>query len=212
MICIIKTVKRHRRLFFGRWVVRVSKQKAGEHRDAILAAASRLFRARGFDKVGVAEVTQAAGLTHGGFYGHFASKEALAAEVCDLSFGNAVRRVQASASLGDYIDYYVSAEHRDREGPCPMVALGTDVSRLSGPVRAHFSEGVARYVAAIRAHMPGDDPMAEGKASALVSILVGGLSLARAVAATDPALSENILAGVREQARAVVRSVGRAGP
>ncbi len=185
--------------------MRVSKQKAGEHRDAILAAASRLFRARGFDKVGVAEVTQAAGLTHGGFYGHFASKEALAAEVCDLSFGNAVRRVQASASLEDYIDYYASIEHRDREGPCPMVALGGDVSRLSGPVRAHFSAGVARYVAAIRAHMPTDDPLAEGRASALVSLLVGSMNLARAVAATDPALSENILAGVRQQARALLR-------
>ncbi len=185
--------------------MRVSKQKAGEHRDAILAAASRLFRARGFDKVGVAEVTQAAGLTHGGFYGHFASKEALAAEVCDLSFGNAVRRVQASAGLEDYIDLYVSGDHRDREGPCPMVALGTDVSRLSGPVRAQFAEGVARYVAAIRAHMAPEDPLAEGRAAALVSILVGGMNLARAVAASDPALSEQILAGVRVQARAVIR-------
>lgn len=205
MMIIIKTVKQDRWHFSGRWVVRVSKQKAGEHRDAILAAASRLFRARGFDKVGVAEVTQAAGLTHGGFYGHFASKEALAAEVCDLSFGNAVRRVQASASLEEYVDYYASVEHRDREGPCPMVALGGDVSRLSGPVRAHFSAGVARYIAAIRAHLPGDEPMAEGRASALVSILVGGMNLARAVAATDPALSENILAGVRQQARGVIR-------
>ncbi len=186
--------------------MRVSKQKAGEHRDAILIAASRLFRARGFDKVGVAEVTQAAGLTHGGFYGHFASKEALAAEVCDRSFSNAVRRVQASASLEEYIDYYVSTEHRDREGPCPMVALGADVSRLSGPVRDHFSNGVARYVAAIRAHMVADDPVAEGRAAALVSILVGGLNLARAVAATDPALSERILDGVRVQARAVIGS------
>ncbi|MFV3128846.1 TetR/AcrR family transcriptional regulator [Niveispirillum sp. KHB5.9] len=186
--------------------MRVSKQKVGEHRDAILVAASRLFRARGFDKVGVAEVTQAAGLTHGGFYGHFASKEALAAEVCDLSFGNAVRRVQASASLEDYIDYYASTEHRDREGPCPMVALGTDVSRLSGPVRAHFSAGVARYVAALRAFMPEDDKLAEGRASALVSILVGGLSLARALAASDPALSESILDGVRAQAKGLVKT------
>lgn len=184
--------------------MRVSKQKAGEHRDAILTAASRLFRARGFDKVGVAEVTQAAGLTHGGFYGHFASKEALAAEVCDLSFGNAIRRVQASPSLEDYIDYYASAEHRDREGPCPMVALGTDVSRLSGPVRDHFSGGVARYVAAIRAHMPPGDPLAEGRAAALVSILVGAMNLARAVAATDPALSVRILDGARMQARALI--------
>lgn len=204
MMIIIKTVKHHWRRFCGRWVVRVSKQKAGEHRDAILTAASRLFRARGFDKVGVAEVTQAAGLTHGGFYGHFASKEALAVEVCDLSFGNAVRRVQASASLDDYIDTYASVEHRDREGPCPMVALGTDVSRLSGPVRQQFTDGVARYVAAIRAHMPSDDPLAEGRAAALVSILVGGMNLARAVAATDPALSERILDGVRVQARAVI--------
>lgn len=184
--------------------MRVSKQKVGEHRDAILAAASRLFRARGFDKVGVAEVTQAAGLTHGGFYGHFASKEALAAEVCDLSFSNAVRRVQSSASLADYIDYYASTEHRDREGPCPMVALGTDVSRLDGTVRDQFSAGVARYVAAIRAHMPPDDPLADGRASALVSILVGGMSLARAIAISDPTLSERILAGVRIQARALL--------
>lgn len=182
--------------------MRVSKQKAAEHRDAILSAASRLFRARGIDKVGVAEVTQAAGLTHGGFYGHFASKEALAAEVCDLSFGNAVRRLAASASLEEYIDLYASAEHRDREGPCPMVALGADVSRLTGPVRDQFTEGVARYVAAVRAHLPPDDKGADGRAAAIVSVLVGGLSLARATAA-DAALSEQILAGTRAQAKAL---------
>ncbi|WP_245838282.1 TetR/AcrR family transcriptional regulator [Niveispirillum lacus] len=182
----------------------MSKQKAGQHRDAILSAASRLFRARGIDKVGVAEVTEAAGLTHGGFYGHFASKEALAAEVCDLSFGNAVERVRGAASLEDYIDQYVSADHRDREGPCPMVALGADVSRLSGPVRDQFTAGVARYIAAIRAHLPPDDPLAEGRAAALVSVLVGGMNLARAVAVADPALSDQILAGVRQQARAAI--------
>lgn len=185
--------------------MRVSKQKAGEHRDAILNAASRLFRARGFDKVGVAEVTQAAGLTHGGFYGHFASKEALAAEVCDRSFGNAVRRLAASATLEEHIDHYVTTEHRDREGPCPMVALGSDVSRLTGPVRERFTQGLARYVDAVRDRLPADDPDAGGRAAALVSLLVGGLSLARAAATTDPDLSERLLDGVRAQAQAMVR-------
>ncbi|MFV3075534.1 TetR/AcrR family transcriptional regulator [Niveispirillum fermenti] len=188
--------------------MRVSKQKAGEHRDAILNAASRLFRARGFDKVGVAEVTQAAGLTHGGFYGHFASKEALAAEVCDRSFDNAVRRLAASATLEDYIDYYVTVEHRDREGPCPMVALGGDVSRLTGPVRERFTQGLARYVAAVRERLPADDPDAGERAAALVSLLVGGLSLARAAATADPGLSERLLDGVRAQARAMVSDRG----
>lgn len=185
--------------------MRVSKQKVAEHRDAIIRAASRLFRQRGIDKVGVAEVTQAAGLTHGGFYGHFASKEALAAAACEHSFGNAVERVQASPDLDSYIDYYATVDHRDREGPCPMVGLGAEVSRLGGAVQDGFSDGVARYVAAIRAHLPADDPTADGRAAAIVSVLVGGMSLARAVAGTDPALSEQILDGVKVQAKALVR-------
>lgn len=185
--------------------VRVSKQKAEENRAAILHAASRLFRARGFDGVGVAEVTQAAGLTHGGFYGHFASKEALAAEVCDLSFGDAVQRVQASTDLCDYINSYLSKEHRDREWACPMVALGADISRLSGPVREQFSQGVARYIAAIRALPPGDGTRTAEQASALVSVMVGAMGLARAVAAANPALSEQILIGAKRQALAVIQ-------
>lgn len=184
--------------------MRVSKQKAGEHRAAILAAASRLFRARGIDRVGIAEVTQAAGLTHGGFYGHFASKDALAAEVCDLSFSTSIRSVEAAGSIEEYIDRYASLDHRDREGACPMVALGTDVTHLSATAQTRFAQGVARYVAAIQARLPVDDPDAAGRAAALVSILVGGMGLARALATADPALSQAILEGARRQARALL--------
>ncbi|WP_247896718.1 TetR/AcrR family transcriptional regulator [Azospirillum argentinense] len=75
--------------------MKVSKEKAAENRAAIVKAAGRLFRERGFDKVGVAEITKAAGLTHGGFYGHFASKDALAAEACEAAFAESLGRLPA---------------------------------------------------------------------------------------------------------------------
>src|SRR5215217_1833227 len=100
--------------------MRVSREQMVENRHRILDAASRLFREKGFDAVSVAEVMKAAGLTHGGFYGHFRSKDDLIA--------HAIRHAEGSQSatddIGAWIDAYLSTPHRDHpELGCPTAAL-----------------------------------------------------------------------------------------
>src|SRR6218665_164160 len=98
--------------------MKVSKAQASENRQAILEAASRLYRERGVAGVGVAEISREAGFTHGGFYGHFESKEALAAEACALAFQAPLARLQDTlqkhgGDAGPYFQNYLSARHRD---------------------------------------------------------------------------------------------------
>ena len=137
--------------------MKVTKAKAAENRAAIVAAASRLFRERGFDGVGVAEIMQAAGLTHGGFYGNFASKDALAAEACACSFAqSAARATPGSGATGDdlaaYLDVYLSELHRDHPADgCPVAAYVTEVAHQDDAVQAEFTAGVARLVDCIAA-------------------------------------------------------------
>lgn len=93
--------------------MKVNKETAAKHRAAIVAEAANLFRERGFDGVGVAEIMQAAGLTHGGFYGHFASKDALAAEASTKAFADGAARVEKDKDLAAYLGRYLSERHRD---------------------------------------------------------------------------------------------------
>ena len=111
--------------------MRVSKETAAAHRGAIVAAAGRLFRAHGVAGVAVAEITRACGLTHGGFYGHFASKEALAAEAIAGAFAEGLARLEAAADLATYVRIYLSRSHR----VAPTRA--TDADHL--PVGAHLT-------------------------------------------------------------------------
>ena len=123
-------------------MVKVTKQQAAENRAAVVKAAGRLFRAHGFDGVGVAEITRAAGLTHGGFYGQFASKDALAAEACGQAFAESLARCGpgwtgpvATCSASRLLS---SERHRDRrDGGCPMAAYATEVPRQDGRCRTN---------------------------------------------------------------------------
>jgi TetR/AcrR family transcriptional regulator, transcriptional repressor for nem operon len=109
-------------------------------------AASRLFRLRGVDAVGIADLMKDVGLTHGGFYNHFPSKEALAVEVFDTAFANSLGRLAATVRRGPdgsqsplerVVDGYLSAAHRDAgDGGCPSASLVTDAWRQSGHVQA----------------------------------------------------------------------------
>ena len=189
-------------------MVKVTKQRAAENRAAVVKAAGRLFRAHGFDGVGVAEITRAAGLTHGGFYGHFASKDALAAEACGQAFAEslALLRARLDRPGGDllrYVDSYLSERHRDRrDGGCPMAAYATEVPHQDGAVQDQFAEGVGRFVDAVAARLPvaEDDPSEHRRrATTVVAALVGGMTLARATARSSPELSAEILASVRAQ-------------
>jgi TetR/AcrR family transcriptional regulator, transcriptional repressor for nem operon len=163
----------------------------------VLHLAGTLFRQHGFDGIGVADIMKRAGLTHGGFYGQFSSKDDLAAEACARVLGNEgwVERLTGTPtpSLGALIRAYLSADHRDDPGHgCLMAAVGSDVVRQPRAVRRAFTEGFRARIDALLKVVPGRSAAARReKALATMAGLVGALMLSRAV--DDPALSDEIL-------------------
>jgi TetR/AcrR family transcriptional repressor of nem operon len=169
--------------------VRYSNEHKAETKARVLKEAAREIRAKGPDGVGVAGVMARAGLTHGGFYAHFASKDALVAEAIGTMFEGARRRVvqldgdDPQAALRAYVDFYLSPEHRDsREHGCPIPALSGDFARAELPVQERFGAGVAGLtgrLSAVLGRIGLPDP--EGEATALMAQLVGAVALARGV-------------------------------
>lgn len=159
--------------------MRITKEKKQENHDRIVGIASEMFRDRGFDGVGVADLMQAAGLTHGGFYNHFASKEALIEEASAKSFVETSARY-AGVPLKDVIDAYISRTHRDARGQgCPAAALSGEAARLPDDTRAVFGEGISGLVAALESSMAAD-PDARTHAISLLAQAVGAVVLSRA--------------------------------
>jgi TetR/AcrR family transcriptional repressor of nem operon len=195
--------------------MRITKDQAEENRARVVDAAAKLFRAKGFDAVGVAELMAAAGMTHGGFYNHFDSKAAIEAAACEQVFDKSVARMEAIAAIADtgerkraFEDYarrYVSREARDATLPrCPMVAFAGDVSRQSERVRDTYAGGLRSYLEAFA--RAGSNK--RGKAARLRAIrqfaeMVGALTLARSVARADPELSDEILDATSLQTSAI---------
>jgi len=177
--------------------VRVTRDQAAANRERILEVAGTLFRERGFDGIGVADIMKGAGLTHGGFYGHFASKDDLAAEITSrvLAPEGWMRRLTGTAnpSFGDVVRSYLTPRHRDDAGHgCLFAALGSDVARQPRSVRRAFTEGLRLRVAELQKLLPGRSVAARRqKAVATMAGLVGALVLSRAV--DDPKLSNEIL-------------------
>ncbi|MDR3397428.1 MAG: TetR/AcrR family transcriptional regulator [Pandoraea sp.] len=161
------------------------KQKSYER---ILDEASRAIRSDGPHKVGVASVMSQAGLTHGAFYAHFSSKEALVEasvahmfEVSMARWQSMTERVTPAQGLSTYIDNYLSADRRDQRAiGCPMAALAADVPRMSPEVREIFSAGVRKLAKAIARKLAAMDiPAPEATAQSMMNELVGAISLAR---------------------------------
>ncbi len=179
--------------------MKVSREQAAANRERILDIASELFRERGFDGIGVADLMKHAGLTHGGFYGHFSSKEDLMAQACDRALMESVakwRRVSARADdkpLTAIVKAYLSTRTRDDPGAgCAIAALAVDASRHGPKVRRSFTEGVRSLVEILAEVVPGKSRVAKRKiALTTFAGMVGALILARAV--DDPELSEEIL-------------------
>ena len=186
-------------------IMKVTKEQSAANRQALVDAASKLYRERGIAGVGLAEISREAGFTHGGFYGRFASKEELAAEACDQAFEASLSRLATQldkhdGDLGPFLKRYFSAAHRDAPGGgCPMAALGVDAARDGGLLRESMSAGIGAYVHELATHRPDgtvvETPTAEDEARAigLLATMVGGLVLARACAGAAPGLSERIL-------------------
>lgn len=191
--------------------MRVSREQMAENRERILETAATLFRERGFDGVGVADVMKAVGLTHGGFYGHFSSKDDLAAQALGRAFGNAnqwldeAKAAEPEAPLQAIASRYLSPLHRDDPGHgCPVATLGCDIARLGDASRQAATKGARAAIASLSAVSPGEDD-AERRANALASyaMLIGALVLSRMV--EDKALSEEVLVAARDALAAEAR-------
>ncbi len=190
--------------------MRVSRIQAAENRETVINVASRLFRERGFDGIGLKDLMQGAGLTQGGFYKQFASKEDLAAQASRRAMENAYHRWSAAAAakpqdpLGAVIAFYLSKEHREEKmDGCPVVALGADAARQGSDVKASFEAGIKAYLEILGrliAETEGEEP--NGKAMVILSTMVGALTLSRVV--NDPDLSQAFLDRATEQVREVV--------
>lgn len=169
-------------------------------RRRVLQAAAKAIRLEGPHRVGVAAIMAKAGLTHGGFYAHFESKDDLIASAIGQMFDEAASRLSSSveeqppsAALRAYIDFYLSPAHRDSVATgCPMPALAPELRRIGRPARLQFSNGVARLTSVIAEQLQKlGRAEAEADASSMMAELIGALSLARAEA--DPHRSETIL-------------------
>jgi TetR/AcrR family transcriptional regulator, transcriptional repressor for nem operon len=189
-------------------IMRVSREQAAENRERILDTAARLFRERGFDGIGVADLMKAAGLTHGGFYGHFASKDDLAAEACARTLENSAKvwdaLIDASTEdpLAAIAASYLSSRHRDRAGDgCLFAALGSDVARQDPAIRHGVTKGMQDLLQRLEAVSPGKSKTARRqKALATFATMLGAVIMARAT--DDRRLSDEVL----QAARAAINS------
>jgi len=177
--------------------MKVSKERVAEHRTQILAAAARLFRLRGFDDVTVAEVMKDSGLTHGAFYGHFPSKQALIAEAVGEALPPAPDKTTPRRPAADYADGYLSVRHRDnRATSCLFSSLGTEAARGSADLRHSMTEAVRSRINHLGVEADGDTPQERRRAAiAAWSAMVGAMVLARLV--DDDKLSKEILKETR---------------
>lgn len=165
--------------------------------ERIVEAAARAIRRSGYDGVAVADIMKAAGLTHGGFYAHFASREAMIAEAADRAGAEAIAtsaRIAASSPSADalrsLLQAYLSKEHvRDAENGCPVVALGSEMPRQAPAVRRAATRRIKEMIDLVARQSPDwGQPGAHDRALLTVATMVGALLLARAV--DDPKLSD----------------------
>ena len=192
--------------------MRVSRDKAAENRERIVDTASRLFREKGFEGVGVDAIMNGAGLTHGGFYGHFGSKDDLAAEAVARALERSVEKQSRYTNLSDLVSEYLSERHcADRANGCTIAALGDEIARQRNGVRRALTEHVRGQLDRFT-HLLRNGPAARRRKRAIATLvgMIGALTLARAV--DDPALSKEILAVARNafgEARPAHQSSGR---
>jgi TetR/AcrR family transcriptional repressor of nem operon len=184
-----------------------SQAEKAESRRKILTIASREVRARGFAGIAVGELMRAAGLTHGGFYGHFASRDGLIAEAFERAVnagaGDAVKPGEAALSsanapsLRAWVRSYLSRAHRDAPGTgCALAALAGEVAREDRRVRTIFTRALRTFVAGMSRLTGGEGAAARRQGLAAASTMIGALILARAV--DDEALSDEILMAAKQ--------------
>ena len=179
--------------------MRKSRSETAKTRERIVTAAAAEFRQHGIAATGLADLMKAAGLTHGGFYRHFASKDQLVAEACSAAIATMTERVAFSArergrkGLEAAVADYLSTEHRDnpRDG-CPLAALGSEMARADPQTRAAATAGFLKLVDALAGGFDEGTPdEATRRATVAALTMIGALTISRVV--TDQALSNAIL-------------------
>ncbi|MBB5770256.1 TetR/AcrR family transcriptional repressor of nem operon [Brevundimonas vesicularis] len=170
--------------------MKVSREQMAANRARILEEAGRLFRAKGFDEVSVAEVMKASGLTHGGFYGHFASKDDLIAQSIAHVFAKSPPGEQ---ELRQYSEAYLADAHRRNPGRgCPMAALASETARQSPQARRAMTDGIKAQIDRIASTFTEDQPeAARRRAIGTWSAMVGAMILARS--SEDSDLADELL-------------------
>ncbi|WP_027712031.1 TetR/AcrR family transcriptional regulator [Dickeya chrysanthemi] len=174
--------------------MKVTKAQAQENRQRIVETASVLFRERGYDGVGVADLMAAAGFTHGGFYKHFGSKADLMAEAAAYSFARSAAQT-SEANIADFVQHYLSREHRDVPGNgCTMASLCADASRQSEPIKETFAAGIESQLATLASKdsMLSESELREARASqiAIIAQAVGAVLLSRSCPDDSPLVDE----------------------
>lgn len=176
--------------------MKVSRKQAAENRQQIVEAASRLFCEAGLEGVGVAEIARAAGLTHGGFYRQFDSKEALFAEAAELALRDSAATLAKCFARPNWFSRYGETYLRDENvygfgEDCPVALLSADVSRQPPQVQAAFARGLRAFLAAGREVKVGSNEWRESTAG--LAMMIGTLLVARSIRDGDPELSAAIL-------------------
>jgi TetR/AcrR family transcriptional repressor of nem operon len=190
--------------------MKITKAQAQANREHVVETASRLFRERGYDGVGVADLMAAAGFTHGGFYKQFRSKSDLMAEsaACGLAQSAAL---SAGVAASEFVRHYLSREHRDgRATGCTMAALSGDAARQPEAVRAAFAAGIENQLALLSPEGAASDgaerERARARALGILAQAVGAIALSRACPDDSP-LADEILAVCRDE---ILASLGEA--
>lgn len=189
--------------------MRYGPEHKEQTRKRVLKAAAKAIRAEGPHGVAVAGLMSEVGLTHGGFYAHFKSKDDLVAASIDQMFEEGAARLRSetdgappATGLSRYIDFYLSPAHRDARGAgCPLPYLSADAPRMDPASRARFAKGVSELtdrLAGMLAQL--GHPAPEASAGSLIAEMVGALSLARAD--PNPVRSDSIL----ERSRAALKT------
>jgi TetR/AcrR family transcriptional repressor of nem operon len=191
--------------------MKISKAASARHRAALLDAASRFFRERGFGGVSIDDIAEAAGLTHGVFYNHFSSKAALCAEVVAQMIGETAQYVKASPDRRARVEAYLSAGHvENRARGCPLAALSGDVAREGRKVRGAFAQALSDLIDVLAHQEPIGGAAARERAIVGMATRVGALALARAAA--DIKLRDEILGAAKRALVGPARQPRRRAP
>jgi TetR/AcrR family transcriptional repressor of nem operon len=190
--------------------MKVNKEQASANRDALLEAAGRLFRENGIDGVGVAQLCNAAGLTHGALYSHFGSKEALAAEAFfqgqQASQNRISKAVGPAPDLGSIVDFYVSARHRDNKTDCcPILAASSEAARQDIAFKENYAQAFQELSNTVLASLEKAGAKSPQPMHLVIAAsMVGVVAVARGLKDTDPETSNTLLKAARHALKQLV--------